>query len=99
MPFTAPGPGAVKIELLAPAAKGRAGGRRKKAKQAVVAVGTKSVAAAGATKVSVKATKAGKKLLKKSRSLKLTVKTSFTPQGGKPTSATRKVTVKAKGRK
>jgi hypothetical protein len=47
----------------------------------------------------VKVAKAGRKLLKKSRSLKLTVKTSFTPKRGKATTASRKVTVKAKGRR
>lgn len=98
VPCTVPASGSCKIELLAPARKARSAAK-KKVKQVVVATGTKRVAAAGPSQVKVKVTKAGRKLLKKSRSLKLTVKTSFTPKGGKATTASRKVTVKAKGRR
>jgi hypothetical protein len=64
------------------------------AKTVTVAKGSLTRSAPGSAKVKVRLTKAGKKLLRRSRSLKLTIRGTFTPVGGKPQVATKKVTVK-----
>ena len=96
LPFEAPGPGKAQVDLLAPTAKASAAAakKRKKVKPTVVATGAKVVSAAGTTQIKVKLTAKGRKLLKRAKSVRLTLKTSFAPKGGKVTSVTRKVTLK-----
>jgi hypothetical protein len=69
------------------------------AKTVTVAKGSLTRSAPGSAKVKVRLTKAGKKLLRRSRSLKLTIRGTFTPVGGKPQVATKKVTVKRHAKK
>jgi virginiamycin B lyase len=59
-----------------------------KPKPIVVASGSKTLKQAGKAKLKVKLTSAGKALLKKAKTLKLTAKGSFKPQGNKATTAT-----------
>ena len=84
--FNAPAKGTVKLRLTAKAKK----------KTVVVGSGSRSVAAAGTTKVTVKLTKAGRTLLKRSKRLKVTLAGSFTPvgAGAKPIERTTSVTLK-----
>ena len=69
------------------------------AKTVTVAKGSLTRSAPGSAKVRVRLTKAGKKLLRRSRSLKLTIRGTFTPVGGKPQVATKKVTVRRHAKK
>ena len=84
--FNAPAKGTVKLRLTAKA----------KQKTVVLGSGSRSVAAAGTTKVTVKLTKAGRTLLKRSKRLKVTLAGSFTPvgAGAKPIERTTSVTLK-----
>jgi hypothetical protein len=59
-----------------------------KRKPIVVASGSKTLKKPGKAKLKVKLTKAGKALLKKAKTLKLTAKGSFKPKGKKATTAT-----------
>ena len=67
---------------------------RAKAKPVLVAVGQASFAAAGTSKLKVKLTLAGKRLLRHGRSLKLTAKGVFTPSGEAPVTATKAFVLK-----
>ncbi|MGK2956070.1 MAG: hypothetical protein ACSLFI_10430 [Solirubrobacterales bacterium] len=53
----------------------------------------------GPNKLKIKLTPAGKKALKKKRSLRVKVRFTFTPAGGKPTSKVKTVRIKLSGRK
>jgi hypothetical protein len=95
--FVAPTAGTVRVNATAPAAHAAAKG--KKAGPVVVASGTKTIRAAGATTVRVKVTKAGRKLLKRAHRVSLTLTTSFTATGAKaPQTSSHKLTVKRKKR-
>jgi hypothetical protein len=81
--FTAPTPGKLVLQwFFLPR-----GAHLAKAKPVLVASGAQTFAAAGKGKVALKLTAAGKKLLKKSKKLKLSAKGVFTPQGGKVVSS------------
>jgi hypothetical protein len=96
--FLASGPGSITVTYTAPASGGTA--RAAKTHQVVVAKGSKTVGAAGAVTIRVKLTAAGRKLLKHSKRVAITVTTAFTPMGAKKAATThRKVTVKAKAKK
>jgi hypothetical protein len=69
------------------------------AKSVVVARGSLTRRTPGIGKVKVRLTKAGRKLLRRSRSVKLTIRGTFTPVGGKPVVATKRVTLKRHGKK
>jgi PKD repeat protein len=92
--FEASVPGEFRVELLAtPQAKAAA------AKQVVVASGRKVFAAAGKAKVKIKPSRRGKRLLRRTRKVTLTLRTTFTPAGGQRVVITRKLTVKKKRKK
>jgi hypothetical protein len=65
-----------------------------KTRSIVVARGSLTRKTPGTAKVKIRLTKAGKKLLRHSRSVKLTIRGTFTPVGGKPVTATKHVTIK-----
>lgn len=94
-PFNATKPGKATSELIAPTATAAA--KSAKAKKAlVVATGTKVVTTPGSTRIRVKLTSSGKRLLKRSKRLTLTLRTTFTPLGGKAVRTTRKITLQRK---
>lgn len=65
------------------------GARLAKAKPVALARVTRTVTRPGSTRVTIKLSAAGKKKLKRSRSVKITAKATFTPSGQRPVSATR----------
>jgi hypothetical protein len=71
-----------------------AAGAGKKASPQLVASGKSRLAAAGTTKVTMKFTAAGKALLRRSRSLRLSARSTFTPTAGDPTKVTRSFVLK-----
>jgi hypothetical protein len=96
LPFAFSEAGTAKLQLTTKVKR-----KGKKAKTMVVGSGTKKLAAAGSANVPVKFTKAGRSLLKRSKSLKLTLKGTFTPAraGAKPQSASTSATLKRKKKK
>jgi hypothetical protein len=72
-----------------------------KRKTTAVGTGTKTLKAPGSANVTVKLTKAGRSLLKRAKSIKLTLKATFTPAraGAKPQAASMSVTLKRKKKK
>jgi hypothetical protein len=82
---SAPAPGELTITWRAPAGATHAKGA------IVVASGTRTLAKAGKATLKVKLTSAGRALLKRSKSLKLTAVGSFKPQTGKTTTVTRAI--------
>lgn len=100
LPFAFPEPGTVKIELTAPAPKGKSASAAAAKKPVLVAVGTKTLGAAGSVPVKLKVTGAGRKLLRKAKTVKLTLKATFTPaRTAKPQSTNKSVTLKHKTKK
>jgi hypothetical protein len=91
LPLTALEPGGVLVQwfLVPPGAK-----LSRTAKPVQVASGQASFSAAGTSKLKVKLTSAGKQLLKRSHSLKLTAKGTFTPSGAAGVVATKGFSVK-----
>jgi hypothetical protein len=69
-------------------------GAGKKAVPVLVASGKSRLATAGTAKVTMKFTAAGKALLRRSRSLHLSARSTFTPTAGDPTTATRSFVLK-----
>lgn len=63
-------------------------------RKVLLAKGSRAYTAAGAGKVKMKLTKKGKRILRKGRKVKITLKATFTPAGGKPVSFSRRTTVK-----
>ncbi len=91
-----PGPGLLRA---GPAANGAArvsvaARSRKKRKPKLVGAARRRVKAAGKAYVTVRLTRAGKALLKRRGKLKLRIRVSFKPDGGKATAQTRRVTFK-----
>ena len=82
LPFAFPEPGRVELQLVA---KGQ-----------VIGTGTKTSAVNGKVLLSVQLTPAGRKLLKRSKKLKVTVKGAFTPErnGAETSRASSSVTLK-----
>lgn len=95
-----PGPGQISVtpsgagSASAAAKKGKKGKGKKKAKPALIKKTTVKVNKAGPVKVTIKPTKAGKKVIKKKGRLSTKVDITFTPTGGKPRTVTQKVTIK-----
>jgi hypothetical protein len=63
--------------------------KKAKPKPVLVASGQRSFSAAGTTKIKIKLTAAGKRLLKHAKQLKLTAKGTFTPTGKTPITTTK----------
>jgi hypothetical protein len=70
------------------------GARLAKAKPVLVAAGQMSLSEAGTARIKLKLTAGGKRLLKHTRSLKLTAKGTFTPTGETPVVATKTFVLK-----
>lgn len=93
-----PGPGQISVTppgAGASAAAKKKGKGKKKAKQpALIKKTTVKVKKAGPVKVTIKPTKAGKKIVKKKGKLTTKVNITFTPTGGTPRTVVKKVTIK-----
>jgi len=88
LPFRFSEAGLAKLRLTAP-------GARTHSKPVVIGSGAAQVLAAGERTVPVKLTAAGRKLLARARTVKLTLKATFAPQrGGKSQSSTATITLK-----
>jgi hypothetical protein len=74
--------------------KGKGKHRHKVKVKTLVADANVKITAAKSYSVKVKLTKAGKKLLKTHKRLKLTSRASFTPTGGKPITTTKTITLR-----
>jgi hypothetical protein len=95
--FTAPSAGTLTIDWYAkpkPKANTKATRKIKAVKKILIAQGKITVATPGATQVKVSFTKLGAKLLKSSKAVKVTDKSTFTPVGSPPTSLTSTFTLK-----
>lgn len=96
--FTFPAPAAGDIEarlLTAP----RGARMAKKAKPVVLARGAAKAGKAGNTKVKVKPTRKGKRLLKAAKRMKVTLRLTYRPQGLAALVAQKQVTIRRKGRR
>jgi hypothetical protein len=82
VPFSAPAPGTLAIRWSA----------RRRGKTVVIARGAEAVD--GAAEVRVKLTKAGRKLLKGRKRVRISMRLRFTPGGGEAVTVTRKATLK-----
>ena len=71
----------------------------KAAKPAPIASATRKIAAAGPVTLKLKATAAGRRMLRRARSLKLAIVTRFTPATGRPVIIVSRLTVKAKAKR
>jgi hypothetical protein len=89
--FKAAEAGTIAIDWYAAKSNPRAG---KTASPLLVASGKSRLATAGTTKVTMKFTAAGKALLRRSRSLRLSARSTFTPTAGDPTKVTRSFVLK-----
>ena len=94
--FAAPGPGALEQSVYTPDAPRSA---LKSVKRVLVASVRRSLAAAGTVRVRLKATAAGRRAMKRARSMKLAIVTRFTPAGGRPQIVVKRLTVKARAAK
>src|SRR4051794_25431707 len=91
VPFTFMVPGTVEFSWQVAGASARASIAKKKAKKAkaiIIAKGAKSLKVAGTAKVTLKLTKAGKKLLRKAKSVRITFTATFKPAAGGPVQKT-----------
>jgi hypothetical protein len=99
LPVTVPGPGALSLSGAAPlrlpgAARISKGGSF----VSIVRPASTTASAAGTVDLPVR-TKATRKLLREKHKLSVTVKVTFTPTGGTPSSQTRKITLRLKPKK
>jgi hypothetical protein len=94
VPFSFPVPGKVKFRWVVSGAHVRSAAAAKAAKSVTIASGSKTRTTAGAAKVPVKLTKAGRKLLRHSKQVRITIVGAFTPLGGKVQQSQTKVTLK-----
>jgi hypothetical protein len=65
-----------------------------KRKKTLIGSGSDSVSASGATTITVHLNAAGKNLLKTAKTVNITETSSFTPKGGKVSTATKTITLK-----
>jgi hypothetical protein len=94
VPFSFPVPGKVKFRWVVSGATVRSAAAAKKAKTVTIAAGSTTRSTPGAVKVPVKLTKAGRKLLRHSKQLRITIVGAFTPFGGTVQQSQTKVTLK-----
>jgi hypothetical protein len=92
---TVPGPGILQV---APSGAGARAVAAKK-KPALIKSVRVSVKKAGVVKVTLRPTKAGKKVLKKKKKITQKMRITFTPTGGTPNTKTKTITIKRKVRK
>jgi hypothetical protein len=91
-----PGPGTINAGPASSSSSARAAAKKKKKKAALIKKTRVVATGAGPVKVVIKASKAGKKVLRKRGRFTTRVKLTYTPAGGAPNSRTLKVTVKGK---
>jgi hypothetical protein len=89
--FTAPTAGKVLIEWSRSARGARVA---KASKPVVVAIGSARFSRAGRVRITVRLTRAGGRLLKHARSVRLTAKGTYTPAGGSRLTATRTISLR-----
>ncbi len=89
--FSATAPSAGTLTLSWYQGSSKAKGAKAKKKSVLVATVKTKVKKAGRIKPKIKLTAKGKKLLKRSKKLKLTAKQTFTPKGGKATTVTKPI--------
>lgn len=94
--FTAPGPGVLEQKVYSPNAPKAAAASTRKVKNVLLASAKRTFTAAGNGTLRLKLTAAGRKAIRKGKSLKIAIVTRFTPKAGKPTAAIRYLTVKPK---
>jgi hypothetical protein len=94
--FTAPGPGVLQQKVYSPNAPKAAAASTRKVKNVLLASAKRTFTAAGNGTMRLKLTAAGRKAIRKGKSLKIAIVTRFAPKAGQPTVAIRRVTVKAK---
>jgi hypothetical protein len=92
-----PGPGTV-TAVQTTATKSRASAAAKKRKKALVKRARKVATKAGPVRLTIKPTKAGKKVLRRKKKLTVRMRITYTPIGGTPNSTVEKVTIKRKKR-
>lgn len=91
-----PGPGVVAVTPAGGAQASAAMAKKKAKKPALVKSARKVATQAGKVKISIKPSKAGKKVLRKKGKLKAKVRLSFTPTGGTKKSTVKTITIKRK---
>jgi hypothetical protein len=95
-----PGPGTLSVAPVgAKASRVASIAKKKKKKPALIKSVKRKVTKAGKVKITLKPTKAGKKVLKKKHKLSAKMRITFTPTGGLPHSTTKKITIKTKKHK
>jgi hypothetical protein len=97
--ITVPGPGQLVVAPSTAGARAAARGAeaaKKKKKPVLVKTAKLTVKAAGVVKVSIKPTKAGKKVLRKKGRIKQKMRITFTPTGGTASVHTKTITIKRK---
>jgi trimeric autotransporter adhesin len=92
--FTAPGPGVLAIQWTSTTAQASKHASHK-AKPVVVASGSKTFGTAGISTVMIRVTAAGRKLLKKSKTLKVIEMVTFTPSSGSAQTKQASLTIRA----
>jgi hypothetical protein len=94
--FSAPGPGVLEQKVFTPTAPKSA---LKAKKPVLIASARRKAGAAGPITFKLKATAAGRRMLRTARSLKLAIVTRFTPPSGRPQIVVSRLTVKAKAKR
>lgn len=95
-----PGPGTVTAgQSTAGASRADASAKKKKKAPVLVKAVRKNATKAGPVKLTIKPTKAGKKVLRRKRKLTVRMKFTYRPTGGTARSTFKKVTIKTKRRK
>jgi hypothetical protein len=97
--LSVPGPGTVSVAPAGAKASRVAASAKKKKKPALIKSVKRKVKKAGKVKITLKPTKAGKKVLKRKHKLSAKMRITFTPTGGTPKSKTKKITIKTKRKK
>lgn len=93
--FTAPAAGKLDLRVYSPKAPKSA--RASAAKPVLLASVNRSFAAAGKAKVRLKVTRAGRRAMRRARSMKIAIVSRFTPSGGTAVVVTKSTTLKRSG--
>ncbi|HEY3019711.1 MAG TPA: Ig-like domain-containing protein [Solirubrobacteraceae bacterium] len=91
LPFAAPSPGVLVVELLAP---GAAGTRAAASEVIKIAATRKTLVQAGNASIRLRLNVAGRRLLGRARRLRVTLRVTFTPEGSPPQRLSRRVTLR-----
>lgn len=95
--LTAAGPGALDQKVYSPRAPTSA--TQSKSKNVLIAFGGRTFAAAGKRTLRLKLTAAGRRAIRHTKSLKITIVTRFTPVRGEPVIVAKRLTVRTKRKK